>query len=143
VVQPTPQFTPQFTPQPTQQPASPSTAQPASIGDLLMGLRTMVRAQAEAINTDDFVEFERLTAEVTPLIASMSQFATADLSAADRVLIEQVSALDQQLLELARESLSRTGQEMRDIDRGRAALHQYGQRGQTLIRNLAALNQQP
>jgi hypothetical protein len=113
-----------------------------SIGEVLAHLRALIQAQAEAINTDDFDRLDQLTAEREPLVAELNQYTAADLNADDHVLAEQVTALDQQLAELTRESITRTGQEIRDLDRGRAALHQYGQRGQKLIQNLAYQNQQ-
>jgi ABC-type phosphate transport system auxiliary subunit len=123
--------------------AGPSSAEDApSIGALLAQLRSMMQAQAEAINTDDFVLLERLTTEREPLVGQLSHYAVADLNAEDRVLAEQVAALDQQLMELTRESITRTGREIRDLDRGRTALQQYGQRGRQLIQNLSYLNRQ-
>ena len=112
------------------------------IRDLLGQLRVLLQAQAEAINTDSFDVLEQLTAEREPLVAQLSRYIVRDLDAADQALAEQVAALDQQVVELARESILRTGQEIRDLDRGRAALNQYGQRGRQLIQNLAYLNQQ-
>jgi hypothetical protein len=112
------------------------------IGALLVQLRVMMQAQAEAINTDNFDVLEQLTVEREPLVGQLSHYGVADLNAEDRVLAEQVAALDQQLMELTRESLTRTGREIRDLDRGRTALHQYGQRGRQLIQNLSYLNRQ-
>ena len=119
--------------------ASPGNARP--IGELLTQLRATLQAQAEAINGDDFEALERLAADRDQFVAELSQYTAADLSGSDRALAEQVGALDQQLVQMTRESLARTGQEMRDLDRGRAALTQYGQRGRQLIQNLAYLNQ--
>ena len=119
--------------------ASAGGAQP--IEALLMLLRATLQAQAEALNADDFVALDRLAADRDQLVAELRRYTAADLSASDRALAEQVDALDQQLVQMTRESLLRTGQEMRDLDRGRAALTQYGQRGRQLIQNLAYLNQ--
>ncbi|MCC7369086.1 MAG: flagellar protein FliT [Chloroflexi bacterium] len=111
------------------------------LGMLLARLRTIVQAQAEALLADDFDRLEVLIAQREPLVADLSSYGITDLSVLDRALAEQVAALDQQLLALVRESLDRTGQEMRDVERGRTALAEYRRRGQTLIRNLAYLGQ--
>ena len=112
------------------------------IGALLARLRTVMQGQAEAINADDFEGLEHLTAEREPLVAALEHYAAADLRPEEHGLAEQVAALDQQLIALARESLNRTGQEIRDLHRGRGALNEYRRRGQTLIQNLAYLGQQ-
>ena len=110
---------------------------PQPISKLLTRLRVLLQAQADAINNDSFDVLEQLNTEREPLVAELGRYTAADLNTADHALAEQVGALDQQLLELTRESIMRTGQEIRDLDRGRAAIHQYALRGKNLIQNLA------
>lgn len=112
------------------------------IGEILLRLRTTLQAQAEAINTDTFDALDQLAVDREQLGIELRRFTSADLDATDHALAEQVGALDQQLIEMTRQSIQRTGQEIRDLDRGRTALHQYGQRGRQLIQNLAHLNGQ-
>jgi hypothetical protein len=107
------------------------------ISALLAQLRTLMQAQAEAINNDSFDLLDQLNLEREPLVIELSRYTVSDLDTTDHALAEQVAALDQQLVQLTRESIMRTGQEIRDLDRGRAALTQYGQRGKNLIQNLA------
>lgn len=111
------------------------------LGMLLARLRNVVQAQAEALLADDFDRLEELIEQREPLVAELNGYGVSDLSVLDRGLADQVAALDQQLLALVRESLDRTGQELRDVERGRVALVEYRRRGQNLIRNLAYLDQ--
>jgi hypothetical protein len=110
--------------------------------ELLRQIRTVLQAQAEAINTDDFDGLARLADERDLLVTRLGAYAASDLDAATRTLVEQVAALDQLLVPLTRESQLRSGAEMRDLERGRIALQEYRRRGQTLIQNLAYLSQQ-
>lgn len=112
----------------------------APLRTVLARLRTILDAQAEALAAEDFDGLERLYAEREQLIAALSAYEPADLGPEDRALLEQVSALDQRLLALVRESLDRTARELREVHRGRGALNEYGQRGQMLIRNLQHLD---
>lgn len=114
---------------------------PVMLGMLLARLRNVVQAQAEALLADDFDRLEELIEQREPLVAELNGYGVSDLSVLDRGLADQVAALDQQLLALVRESLDRTGQELRDVERGRVALVEYRRRGQNLIRNLAYLDQ--
>lgn len=127
---------------PLSEPASGQDARPEPISELLTRLRTLLQSQAEAINSDSFDLLDELNLEREPLVTALSRYTVADLNSADHALAEQVAALDQQLVELTRESIMRTGQEIRDLDRGRAALNQYGQRGRNLIQNLAHQTEQ-
>lgn len=106
------------------------------ISELLTQLRTLMQSQAEAITSESFHQLDLLNLEREPLVTALSRYTVADLNSADYALAEQVAALDQQLVELTRESIVRTGQEIRDLDRGRAAVTQYGQRGRNLIQHL-------
>jgi len=110
---------------------------------VLQQLQAVLQSQADALCSDDFAGLDRLEATRARLVASLGQYSAADATPEDRVLLEQLGAIDQQLLNMAREGLERTSQELRDVHRGRGALHEYGRRGQTLIRNLAYLEQQP
>lgn len=103
---------------------------------LLGQIRTILQAQAEAINNDDFDGLERLADERDALVARLGAYTPSDLDDdATRALSEQVTALDQLLMPLARENHTRTSAEMRDLERGRVALQEYRRRGQTLIQN--------
>lgn len=110
--------------------------------ELLGQIQAILQAQAEAINNDDFDSLERLADERDALVASLDRYTVGDLDDTTRALAEQVTALDQLLVPLTRESHTRAGAEMRDVERGRVALQEYRRRGQTLIQNLAYLNQQ-
>jgi hypothetical protein len=109
------------------------------LGALLLQLRAVVQAQAEALEADDFDGLESLTTEREQLVVVLGGYTAADTRPDDRALIEQVGALDQRLIALAREGLERTSQELRDLHRGRGALNEYRRRGQNLIVNLAQL----
>src|SRR5688572_3135418 len=109
---------------PLSEPASGQDALREPISELLTRLRALMQSQAEAINSDSFDLLDELNLEREPLVTALSRYTVADLSSADHALAEQVAALDQQLVELTRESIIRTGQEIRDLDRGRAALNQ-------------------
>lgn len=115
---------------------------PMPLQELLGQIRAILRAQAEAINNDDFDGLERLADERDALVAGLDAYTASDLDDTTRALAEQVTALDQLLMPLARENHARAGAEMRDVERGRVALQEYRRRGQTLIQNLAYLNQQ-
>jgi hypothetical protein len=111
-----------------------------SLGTVLARLRAVLQEQADALSADDFDGLDRLDAEREQLVAALGTYTSADTQAGDRDLLEQVSALDQRLLSVARESLDRTGQELGEVRRGRGALNVYRQRGQTVIRGLARLD---
>ena len=110
------------------------------LGDVLARLRTVLLEQADALSAEDFDGLDRLDAEREQLVAVLGMYSAADRHPEDRDLLEQVSALDQRLLSVARESLERTEQELREVHRGRGALNVYRQRGQTVIRGLARLD---
>lgn len=110
--------------------------------ELLGQIRTVLQAQAEAINADDFAGLEQLADQRDVLVARLDEYTVNDLDDAARTLAEQVAALDQLLMPLTRENHARAGAEMRELERGRVALQEYRRRGQTLIQNLAYLNQQ-
>ena len=107
---------------------------------VLTRLGAVLRAQADAVSAEDFDGLDRLDAEREKLVAALSTYSAADARPEDRALIEQVGALDQQLLAVAREEIRRTKQEMREVHRGRGAMNQYRQRGQATIHGLARLN---
>jgi hypothetical protein len=121
---------------PTARPIRP----PLSV--LLAKVRAVLEAQGEALGADDFASLERLTAERERLVQALGSYGPADRTPADRALLEQIGALDQRLIEMARSGLEQTTGGLRDIHRGRAALHEYRRRGQNLIRNLAYLDRQ-
>lgn len=107
---------------------------------VLTRLRAVLRAQTDALSAEDFDGLDRLDAEREQLVAALGTYGAADTRPEDRALIEQVGALDQQLLAVAREEIRRTKQEMREVHRGRGAMNQYRQRGQATIHGLARLN---
>src|SRR5262249_54956934 len=106
----------------------------------LARLRTALRGQAEALAADDFAAVERFAAERDELVAALDWYTPADATAADRALLEQLSALDQRLLEAARSGLEQASHDLREVHRGRTALNEYQRRGQNLIRNLSLLD---
>lgn len=116
--------------------------QPAQepLGEILARLRTVLLAQADALSAEDFEHLDRLDAEREQLVAGLGAYTAADTGAEDQPLLDQIAALDQRLLALAREELRRTEQEMREVNRGRGALNVYRQRGQRTIRGLAILD---
>ena len=116
-------------------------AQRLPLGTLLSRLRIVLQKQADALSADDFDGLERLDAVREQLVAALGLHTPADIRPEDRALLAQVEALDQRLLAVARESFERTGQELREVHRGRGALSGYRQRGQNLIQNLALLDQ--
>ena len=107
---------------------------------MLARLRVVLQMQADALSAEDFDGLDRLDAEREQLVAALGAYSSADAQDGDHALLEQVAALDQRLLTVARESLERTEQEMREVHRGRGALNVYRQRGQTVIRGLSRLN---
>ena len=111
-----------------------------SLSTVLIRLRAVLRGQADALSADDFDGLERLDAEREQLVATLSTYSAADTRPEDRALIDQVGALDQQLLAVAREELRRTGQELREVHRGRGAMNQDRQRGQATIYGLVRLD---
>ena len=118
--------------------SSPSSR--ATLGDVLARLRVVLQMQADALSAEDFDELDRLDAEREQLVAALGAYSSADAQDGDHAMLEQVAALDQRLLTVARESLERTEQEMREVHRGRGALNVYRQRGQSVIRGLSRLN---
>jgi hypothetical protein len=110
------------------------------LGALLARLRTILGAQAEALAADDFAGLERLSDERDRLVAALDPYTAADTGPGDRALLDQLGALDGRLQELARAGLEQAGHELRDVHRGRGALHEYRRRGQDLIGNLARLD---
>jgi hypothetical protein len=111
----------------------------APLGTLLARLCTVIQAQAEALSADDFDGLERLTLDREELIAALGDYTPADTDPALHPLLDQIRALDQRLVAVARDGLERTGQELRDIHRGRGALSEYRRRGQNLTHNLGLL----
>lgn len=111
-----------------------------TLGDVLAQLRVVLQQQADALSADDFEELDRLDGERELLVAALGTYSSTDRHPENRDLLEQVGALDQRLLTVARESLERTGQELREVHGGRGALNVYRQRGQTVIRGLARLD---
>lgn len=112
------------------------------LGAVLSRLRLVLQRQADALSADDFDDLDRLDAEREQLMAVLAQYSAVDTHPDDRGLLEQVGALDQRLLSVARESLERTEQELREIHRGRGALSAYQRRGQTVVRALARLDRE-
>lgn len=110
------------------------------LGVVLSQLRTVLQRQAEALNAEDFDGLDGLDAEREQLVAALSGYTAADTQPQDRELIQQVGALDQRLISIARESLERTALDLREVHRGRGALNVYRQRGQATIRGLAHLD---
>jgi hypothetical protein len=113
-----------------------------SLGALLLQLRDVVQAQAEALEAEDFDLLDRVTTTREQLVVVLDSYTAVDMRADDRALIEQVGALDQRLIALAREGMERTSRELRDVHRGRGAMNEYRRRGQNLIGNLADLANQ-
>jgi hypothetical protein len=112
----------------------------APLGVALSRLRNVLLAQAETLSADDFDGLERLTVQREELVAALGDYSPADIDPALRPLIDQIRALDQRLVAVVRDSLERTGQELRDIHRGRGALNEYRRRGQSLTTNRAQLD---
>lgn len=122
---------------------SPATRQnKPPLSALLAHLRAVLDAQGEALGADDFASLERLTAERERLVQALDAYAPPDMTPTDRVLLEQIGALDQRLIEQTRAGLEQTSHGLRDVHRGRTALHEYRRRGQNLIRNLVLLDRQ-
>jgi hypothetical protein len=120
---------------------SPSTGAPREpLGSVLAQLRTVLQQQADALSAEDFDGLDRLDPIREQLVAELGKYAATDRAPEDRVLLELVSALDQRLLALARDSIERVNHEMGDVRRGRGALIEYRRRGQNLIQNLAQLD---
>jgi hypothetical protein len=111
-----------------------------TLGDVLARLRVVLQLQADALSAEDFEGLDRLDAERERLVAALGSYSPADAQDGDQALLEQVGALDQRLLTVAREGLERTQQELREVHRGRGALNVYRQRGQAVIRGLDRLN---
>jgi hypothetical protein len=111
-----------------------------TLGDVLARLRVVLQLQADVLSADDFDGLDRLDAERERLVAALGAYSPADAQPEDHALLEQLGALDQRLLTVARDSLERTEQELREVHRGRGALNVYRQRGQTVIRGLARLD---
>jgi hypothetical protein len=111
-----------------------------TLGDVLARLRVVLQQQADALSAEDFEELDRLDVEREQLVAALGTYSSAGRDPEDRALLEQIGALDQRLLTVARESLERAGQELRDVHRGRGALNVYRQRGETVIRGLSRLD---
>jgi hypothetical protein len=103
-------------------------------------LRDALEAQAEALGAEDFDSLEHLNDERDRLVAALDPYTPADAHPADLVLLEQLGALDERLIVMARAGLEQAGQELRDVHRGRGALNEYRRRGQNLIHNLARLD---
>jgi hypothetical protein len=110
------------------------------LGRVLQQLTIVLQQQADELSAEDFDGLDRLDAERERLGTSLGQYTPADVAPQDRALLEQVSALDQRLLALGRESLDRTARELGDVRRGRGALNEYRRRGQNLIYNLGQLD---
>lgn len=110
------------------------------LGVVLSQLRTVLQRQAEALNAEDFDGLDGLDAEREQLVAALGGYTAADTQPQDRELIQRVGALDQRLISIARESLERTAQDLREVHRGRGALNVYRQRGQATIHGLAHLD---
>jgi hypothetical protein len=110
------------------------------LGTVLARLRTVLQQQADALSAEDFDGLERLDPIRERLVAELSRYTTADRTPEDRVLLERVSALDQRLLALARDSMARANHELGNVRRGRGALNEYRRRGQNVIQNLSRLD---
>jgi hypothetical protein len=110
------------------------------LGAVLARLRTILQAQGDALSADDFAALAPLFAERERLVRALGLYGPADMAPTDRALLEQLGALDQRLIEVARSGMERTTAGLREVHRGRAALHEYRRRGQNLIRNLAYLD---
>jgi DNA invertase Pin-like site-specific DNA recombinase len=110
------------------------------LSSLLARLCDLLQAQADALSADDFDGLERLSAERDTLVAALDGYTPADASPQDRVLLDQIGALDQRLLEMVRAGQEQATHDLRDVHRGRGALNEYQRRGQNLIRNLAQLD---
>ena len=107
------------------------------LGALLGRLRSVVRSESDALAADDFNQLEQLGAERAALVAALDGYTPTDAEPADRALLEQVAALDQQLVASARAEIERTARELGEVHRGRGALEAYRRRGQALIGGLA------
>jgi DNA invertase Pin-like site-specific DNA recombinase len=114
----------------------------APLSSLLARLRDLLQAQADALSADDFDGLEHLSADRDQLVAGFDGYTTANASPQDRVLLDQIGALDQRLLEMVRAGQEQATHDLRDVHRGRGALNEYQRRGQNLIHNLAQLDYQ-
>jgi hypothetical protein len=112
------------------------------LSTLLEQLRSVLEAQGEALGADDFTSLDRLTSERERLVQALGGYTSADVAPAERALLEQIGALDQRLIEQTRSGLEQTSHGLRDVHRGRAALHEYRRRGQNVIRNLSLLDRE-
>lgn len=120
--------------------ASASGTDRVQLRPLLVQLRDLLLAQAEALGADDFERLEILSAERDGLVADLGAHTAAEVSAEDRVLLDQIGALDQRLLEMTRAGQAQVANDLREVHRGRGALAEYQRRGQNLIHNLAQLD---
>jgi hypothetical protein len=107
---------------------------------LLVRLRDVLQAQAEALSAEDFNGLEGLSAERDQLVAALGSYTAAEATTDDRTLLNQIGALDQRLLEQVRSGQQQARHGLRDVRRGRTALNGYQRRGQNLVRNLAILD---
>jgi hypothetical protein len=112
----------------------------APIGPLLSLLRNVLHAQAEALGADDFAGLDRLSAERDELVAALGPYTRAEATPEDRTLLDQLGALDQRLLEMARAGREQASHDLRDVHRGRGALAEYGRRGSSLLPSLVQLD---
>ncbi|MCC6177635.1 MAG: flagellar protein FliT [Chloroflexi bacterium] len=95
-------------------------------------LLALLQHQADALQSEDFARLARLSDERDRLVMGLDAYGPADLSVEARALLEQVAALDQQVLALARAALDRADQERRTLRRGQSVLATYARPGAEL-----------
>jgi hypothetical protein len=119
---------------------SPVHADHAALNPLLVRLRDILQAQAEALGADDFNGLESLSVERDRLVAELSPYTAAEVAPEDRKVMDQIGALDQRLMEQVRSGQQQARHDLGDVRRGRTALNAYRARGQSAVRNLALLD---
>jgi hypothetical protein len=119
---------------------APVHAEQAPLSSLLVRLRHVLQAQAEALGADDFTGLEGFSVERDRLVAALGPYTPAEVTPEDRKVLDQIGALDQRLMEQLRSGQQQARHDLGDVRRGRTALNAYRARGQSAVRNLALLD---
>jgi hypothetical protein len=115
-------------------------AEHAPLSSLLVRLRDVLQAQAEALGADDFSGLEGLSIERDRLVAALGPYTAAQVTPDERKVLDQIGALDQRLMEQVRSSQQQARHDLGDVRRGRTALNEYRRRGQNVIPGLPRLD---
>src|SRR4051794_32712547 len=111
-----------------------------ALHDLLVHLRAAIQTQANALDLEDFEAVAQAGRERDLLTAALEQYHARDLQPEDRLILEQIGALDQRLIASARQGMDQANLSMRSLFRGQGALRKYQRRGQALIGALHQLD---